>query len=126
MKLPEEISAKYDANITKEQRQHQVYILHLRGYKNQAVADELKVSVSTVEKDLRAIRDDIKQWVEEYKKVGRDNTFRDSFEQFDLILKEIWLKYHSEKDAKAQLKILDAISNTIVKFNLVMQGRRHI
>ena len=124
--MPEEIDKKYDANLTVEQRQHQVYFLHLQGRKNQEIADELKVSISTIEKDLRAIRDNISKWIKEYQAVGRDNAYRDSFEQFDLILKELWFKYHSEKDAKAQLKILDAISNTIVKFNHVMQVRRHL
>lgn len=102
-------------------RQHDVHVLHLRGLSNKEISDKLGVSLSTVEKDLHEIRQQIKSWIEDFRSEGVYSSFRDSYVQLEQIQKELWQKYRQEKDPKVQIKILDSLADKITKFNYIMK-----
>jgi len=43
-------------------RRKQVYLLKIRRYKNQEIANKVGVSLSTIEKDLKELRYQLKDW----------------------------------------------------------------
>lgn len=107
-------------------RQHEVHLLHLRGLSNKEISDKLGVSLSTVEKDLHKIRQQIKSWIEDFRSEGVYSSFRDSYVQLEQIQKELWQKYRQEKDPKVQIKILDSLADKITKFNYIIKERKKL
>lgn len=137
MKIPEEILEKSEklkieeenAKSAKEKiksRQHEVHVLHLQSFSNKEIAEKLGVSLSTVEKDLHEIREDIKSWFEDFRSKGVYYYFRNSYEQLEQIQKELWQKYREEKDRKNQIKILDSIADKVTKFNYIIKQRKFL
>lgn len=113
-------SEKYESAGEKiRARQKQVHILHLQGFTNQEIADKVGVSVSTVEKDLHEIKEQISSWLEEYRKSGKYLAFKESYEQFVQIQKELWQRYREEKDSKIKIRILDSLADKIAKYNTI-------
>ena len=137
MKMPEEILEKSEKLKVEEEntrsikekirsRQHEVNLLHLRGFSNKEVADKLGVSESTVEKDLHEIRQQIKSWVEDFRSEGKCYSFRNSFEQLEQIQRELWQKYREEKDPKIQIRILDSLADKITKSSYMIKERKNL
>ncbi|MGI0010672.1 MAG: ECF-type sigma factor [Nitrosopumilaceae archaeon] len=107
-------------------RRKVVYSLHLRGYTNKQIAGRLKISLSTVEKDLHEIRNSIQSWFADFYPNGIRNAFRDSFEQLDQIKRELWIKFHLEKDPKIQIRVLDSLADKITKTAFILKEREEI
>ena len=137
MRLPEEILEKSEkikieeekARSVKEKirsRQHDIHLLHLRGFRNKEIADNLEVSLSTVEKDLHDIRQETKSWIEDFRSEEVYCSFRNSYEQLEQIQKELWKKYREGKDPKMQIKILDSLADKITKFNFIIKERKNL
>ena len=123
MIMPEEIVVKSEKHESVKEkiraRQHQVHILHLQDLTNQEIADKLDVSVSTVEKDLHEIRENIKSWFVEYRQSGKYLAFKESCEQLAQIQKELWQHYHQEKDPKTKVRILESLADKIAKYDAI-------
>lgn len=126
MKLPEEIDGKYetrqiqeqkmkDEKITKLERQKQVYLLDLQGYKNQDIAGKLQVSLSTIERDLREIKEQSKSWFIEMTKNGLGKSFVDAYFQLNLVEHELWSMYRESVQHHLKIKILTAIADIAFK-----------
>ena len=137
MKLPEEILEKSEKLKVEEEktksikekiksRQHEVHLLHLQGFSNKEIADKLGVSLSTVEKDLHEVREQIKSWIEDYRSEGVYCSFRNSYEQLEQIQKELWKKYEQEKDPKMQVRIFDSLADKIIKLNFIIKERKNL
>ena len=107
-------------------RQHDVHLLHLRGFNNKEISDKLEVSLSTVEKDLHQVRQEIKSWLQDFRSEGVYCSFRDSYEQLEQIQKELWKKFQEEKDTKMQIKIVDSLADKITKTNYVIKERKNL
>ena len=137
MKIPEEILEKSEklkveeemARSAKEKiksRQHEVHLLQLQGLSNKEIADKLEVSLSTVEKDLHEIRQQIKSWIEDFRSEEVYCSFRNSYEQLEQIQKELWKKYQEEKDPKLQVRILDSLADKIIKSSYIIKERKNM
>lgn len=126
MNFPEEIHTKYEnrkeheekitaEKKTKLERQKQVYLLNLQGFKNQEIADNLQVSLSTIEKDLHEIREQSKSWFIEMTKNGMGKSFVDAYFQLSLVERELWSMFRQTIQQQLKIKLLSEIADTAFK-----------
>ena len=101
--------------ISKLDRQKQVYVMELQGFKNKEIADKIGVSESTIEKDLHEIRENAESWFMDISKNGLDKSMVDALFQTDLVQKELWLLYRGESKNVEKIKILNSIVSNSVK-----------
>ena len=134
-KLPEYVDQKYENRKNQEQnftgeklshleRQKQVYLMHLQGYKNQEISNVLHVSISTVEKDLHEIREEAKSWFMEISKSGMAKSLIDSFLQIDEAQKELWKIYRASSVNSNKIKILNSITDMALKKKAIFWGTK--
>jgi len=72
-----------------DQRRKKVYSLHLVSYTNKEIADNLQVSLSTVEKDLHAVNGSIRDWFGDIGSKKRFKAAIDADIYFNHVLKEL-------------------------------------
>lgn len=102
-----------------EERRKKVYALDLQGFSNNEIAQELGVSPSTVEKDLKNMRFSCLKWSKDMIKTECAKPLLDSISEIDIIQKELWKMYREESDKNAKRKILEMIaSNSTKKGNI--------
>ncbi len=99
-----------------EKRRNRVYLLGLQGYSNNQIANSLRVSLSTIEKDLHYMKYYCLKWTKDMMDVGRRKSFLDACNQIELVQTELWNMYRKEDDVTTKKRILDSIvSNSIKK-----------
>lgn len=98
-----------------DQRRTKVYFLNLQGYSNQEITDNLRVSLSTVEKDLHHMRYYCLKWSKQVIEMSYATPIAESFNQIDLVQKELWNIYRKEKNNAQKRRILDSIVANSVK-----------
>jgi len=101
--------------LTKLERQKIVYLLDLQGYSNKEISEKLKVSLSTVEKDLHEISDMATTWFLVLTKNGMAKSLADACIQIDEAQKELWRMYRDSDDKQIQIKILNSIADLTMK-----------
>jgi len=124
--VPEEIDRKYENRKNHEQkltaakkeasdRQKQVHSLDLQGFTNQQIADNLGVSLSTIEKDLHEVRENIRDWFSDIGNLDRYQAFVDAVIHLDSLQRELWKMARDSKDPIEKIKIYDTISKNAIK-----------
>jgi IS30 family transposase len=105
----------FTVKMTIEERQKTVHSLDIRGFSNQEIADQLKVSLSTVEKDLKECRKNIRDWFSQLGSEERYEALVDATINFDEVQKQLWKMTREEKDPKEKVKLLGKISDISLK-----------
>lgn len=99
-----------------EERRKKVYLLDLQGFSNQEIANQLGVSLSTVEKDLHYMKYYCVKWYRDLAQDGSGVRLVESCSQIDIVQKELWDLYRKEKLASTKKRILDSIvANSLKK-----------
>ena len=107
-----------------DERRNKVYRLKLQGYSPQEIADELEISLSTVEKDIHHMKYFCLKWSKDIITESARKPFVDSYTQIEIVQKELWKIYRAEKDNKVKKRILDAIITNSLKQDKLVQYRR--
>ena len=89
-----------------EKRRKKVYFLDLQGYPNQEIAKIVGVSLSTIEKDLNFMRYYCLKWSDEVRVMSRSTPTSESCNEIEIVQKELWRMYRSEKDQSQKRKFL--------------------
>ncbi len=92
-----------------------IHSLDLQGFSNQEIAKQVNVSVSTVEKDLSEMRQNIRGWFSELGSEERYLAFVDAVINIDTVQTQLWKMVREEKDQKEKVKILEQITNNAIK-----------
>jgi len=108
-----------------EYRRKRVYLLKIQGHTNQKIAEKIGASLSTIEKDLKAIRYHVKDWYEEVAYGDKKSAFISSILQIDVVLKKLWNIFHNEDNSSEARKILAQIVDTSVKKVQLFESTKH-
>lgn len=107
-----------------DKRRNKIYRLKLQDFSPQEIANELKISLSTVEKDIHHMKYFCIKWSKDIIASSMTKPLVDSYTEIELVQKELWNLYRAEKQIKTKKKILDAIiANSLKKDNLVKYRR---
>ena len=98
-----------------EYRRKRVYLLKIQGCTNQKIADKIGTSVSTIEKDLGAIRNHMREWYVEIAYLDKKSAFVSSILQMDVVLRNLWRLFYQETNSAESRKILSQITDTASK-----------
>lgn len=96
-------------------RRKLVHSLDLQGFSNQEIAKQANVSLSTVEKDLNEMRQNIREWFSEIGSEERYLAFVDAVIHIDNAQKQLWKMVREEKDQKEKSRLLGQITDNAVK-----------
>ena len=107
-----------------DERRNKIYKMKLQGYAEQEIADELKISLSTVEKDVHHMKFYCLKWSKDIITESTRKPFVDAYTQIEIVQKELWTIYRAEKDNKIKKRILDAIITNSLKQDKLVQYRR--
>jgi len=117
-KYEQKITVK-EKNISKQdeinERKKQSYALDVQGYSNKEIANKIGCSLSTIEKDLREARNNVRTWFAEIANYDRFQAFIDAVLHIDAVQKEAWKQYRDEEEPKEKRMILQLIVDTAVK-----------
>jgi len=103
----------------KEKRRLMVQNLLLEGYTEEKISDKLNVSISTVERDVRKLRESNERWLEDLFPKQMVHVFREGLEGMKkdmLTLREMLEEESVKNDIPLKLKILRSISELRVKY----------
>jgi len=106
-----------------EERRKKVYLLDLQGFSNQEISEQLDVSLSTIEKDLNFMRYYCLKWSDEVRVMSHSTPTSESCYEIEIVQKELWKMYRSEKDQSQKKKILDSIVSNSIKKSSMFEGR---
>ena len=91
-------------------RRMRVNQLRIRGYTNQQIADKIGCNLSTIEKDLHAIRQNERQWYEKESITEYCQSIHDSIILYDNLIEDLQILYADCNDLDSKLKILSKLS----------------
>jgi len=100
-----------------EERRKLAYSLDLRGKNNIEIAEQLGVSLSTVEKDLHWCREHVRDWFSEIGSTERYCVLVDALIHFKNVKRDLWTLYYKEKDNLKASNLLCKIAEIVVKEN---------
>ena len=109
-----------------EYRRKRVYLLKNQGCKNQHIAEKIGVSLSTIEKDLKEIRSQLKDWFIDVTKNDQCGALVSSILQLELVLNKLWNFFRDEKDPREARKILSQIVDTSIKRTQLFESAKHV
>lgn len=92
-------------------RRDRINRLRIRGYSDEAIADKIGCSLSTVEKDLQDIRERSKQWYERESIIDFCQSLNDSIILCDNAIEDLEILYSEYGDLDSKIKILNTISD---------------
>lgn len=92
-------------------RRKHVHELYLQGYTNKQIAKKIRRDLSTVEKDLHAIRELSRQWYEKESIIDYCKSVNDGIILCNVVIEELWLLYREETNSEMKTKILSLISS---------------
>lgn len=137
MLTPEEIDKNHENRKIQEQkitglketinsRRLDVFKLKIQGHSNQEIADNLKVSLSTVEKDVSRIKDYSFRLFNDLKEAGVITVIAKSYAQIEIIEAKLWETYKkNEGKADFQIAVLKNITDlTFRKMELFSSEHR--
>ncbi len=92
-------------------RRSRINRLRIRGYTNEAIAHEIGSSISTVEKDLKDIRKQSKQWYEKESITDFCKSLYDSIILCDNAIEDLQILYSECDDLDSKIQILNTMSD---------------
>jgi len=108
-----------------EYRRKRVYLLKNKGYSNQQIAIKIGVCLSTIEKDLKEIRNQLKGWFDDITINESYGAFVSSILQLEIVLNKLWNYFREEKDPREARIILLQIVDTTVKRTKLFELSKH-
>ena len=105
----------FEVKLNISDRRKLVHTLDLQGYTNQEIADQVGVSLSSVEKDLSEIRQNIREWFSQLGSVERYLAFVDAVLHLDAVQKQLWKMTREEQDSKERAKLFQQITDNAEK-----------
>ena len=93
-----------------EERRQKTYVLDLKGYQNEEIAEKLEVSLSTVEKDLQFVRNNLQERLMQLDGGGYSQAHLDAQEHMKMALRALWQLFDKEENSKVKVSILNSIS----------------
>ena len=90
-------------------RRKRINELRMRGCTNKEISDKLGYSLSTVEKDLKGLRDSMKSWYEEESVIDYCQSIHESVTMYELMLAELKEMYSKADNDKERLEIMTKI-----------------
>ena len=106
---------KFEVKLSISDRRKLVHTLDLQGYTNQEIADQVGVSLSSVEKDLSETRQSIREWFSQLGSEERYMAFVDAVLHIDAVQKQLWKMTREEKDPKERAKLFQQITDNAEK-----------
>ncbi|MGB6463233.1 MAG: ECF-type sigma factor [Nitrosotalea sp.] len=116
-------------SITEEKisyRRKRVNQLRLRGYINQQIAEKIGCNISTVEKDLHAIRNNARKWFNEDAITEYCQSINDGIILCDNVTEDLQILYQEDSDMDTKLKILTTISEYETKKTQLYEKTRAV
>lgn len=107
-------------------RRKRVNQLRLRGYTNQQIAEKIGCNISTVEKDLHAIRNNARKWFNEDAITEYCQSINDGIILCDNVTEDLQILYQEDSDMYTKLKILTAISEYETKKTQLYEKTRAV
>jgi len=106
-----------------EERRQKTYVLDLKGYQNEEIAEKLEVSLSTVEKDLQFVRYNLQERLMQLDMGGYSQAHLDAREHKTMVIHELWQLSEKEENPKVKLNILMSISQIASDLKELMQNK---
>ena len=106
---------KFEVKLSISDRRKLVHTLDLQEYTNQEIADQVGVSLSSVEKDLSETRQSIREWFSQLGSEERYMAFVDAVLHIDSVQKQLWKMTREEKDPKEKAKLFQQITDNAEK-----------
>ena len=106
---------KITAKLSISERRKLVHTLDLQGFTNQEIADQVGVSLSSVEKDLHEARQSVRDWFSQLGSEERYLAFVDAILHIDAVQKQLWKMTREEKDPNEKAKLFEQITENAVK-----------
>ncbi len=106
---------KFEVKLNISDRRKLVHTLDVQGFTNQEIADQVGVSVSSVEKDLSETRQSIREWFSQIGSEERYMAFVDAILHLDAIQKQLWKMTREEKDPREKAKLFQQITDNAEK-----------
>lgn len=107
-------------------RRKRVNQLRLRGYTNQRIAEKIGCNISTVEKDLHAIRNNARKWFNEDSIIEYCQSINDGIILCDNVIEDLQILYQEDFDMDTKLKILTTISEYETKKTQLYEKTRAV
>lgn len=107
-------------------RRKRVNQLRLRGHTNQQIAEKIGCNISTVEKDLHAIRNNARKWFNEDAITEYCQSINDGIILCDNVTEDLQILYQEDSDMDTKLKILTAISEYETKKTQLYEKTRAV
>lgn len=107
-------------------RRKRVNQLRLRGCTNQQIAEKIGCNISTVEKDLHAIRNNARKWFNEDAITEYCQSINDGIILCDNVTEDLQILYQEDSDMDTKLKILTAISEYETKKTQLYEKTRAV
>lgn len=107
-------------------RRKRVNQLRLRGYTNQQISEKIGCNLSTVEKDLHAIRDNARKWFDEDSITEYCQSISDGIVLCDNVVEDLQILYQEDSSIETKLKILTAIAEYETKKTQLYEKTRSV
>lgn len=91
-------------------RRKRVNQLRLRGYTNQQISEKIGCNLSTIEKDLKSIRENARKWFDQDSITEYCQSINDGIILCDNVIEDLQILYQEDSDIETKLKILTLIS----------------
>lgn len=107
-------------------RRKRVNQLRLRGYTNQQIAEKIGCNLSTVEKDLKSIRENARKWFDQDSITEYCQSISDGIILCDNVIEDLQILYQEDSDIDTKLKILATISEYETKKTQLYEKTRAV
>ncbi len=107
-------------------RRKRVNQLRLRGDTNQRIAEKIGCNLSTVEKDLKSIRENARVWLEQDSITEYCQSINDGIVLCDNVIEDLQILYQENVDFDTKLKILAMISEYETKKTQLYEKTRSV
>ena len=102
-------------------RRENVCILNLKGYKNKEISTKLEVSESTIEKDLKWIRNNTDSELQQLHTFGIREEYLHTLLQYNMLLKETLQDIEQSKDSLIKADLRKIVLKTLFDKQKLLQ-----
>lgn len=96
-------------------RRKRVNQLRLRGHTNNQIAEKIGCNLSTIEKDLKTIRENMRIWFDQDSTTEYCQSISDGITLYDNIIEDLQILYQDSIDIETKLKVLSTIAEYEIK-----------
>jgi uncharacterized protein YjcR len=107
-------------------RRKRVNQLRLRGYTNQEISEKIGCNLSTVEKDLKTIRENMREWFDQDSIIEYCQSISDGIILCDNVIEDLQILYQDSTDIETKLKVLSTIAEYEIKKTALYKKTRAV